>query len=102
MNTKDNNFILLSSTGEKSGFSRKSSISVASIKDIDGKVVKHQGEKIKFRPSFSQANKIDLGNSQEIPEENEKENFLTRTTSKLEKRKSCLRSSKNRFTTDDL
>jgi hypothetical protein len=64
INAKEGNFIFLSSPGEKSGFLRKSSISVASIKDIDGKIVKHNADKIKFRPSFSQVSKFDLGNSQ--------------------------------------
>ncbi len=53
--------IFISTPGEKSGFSRRSSISAASIKDIDGKVVAHQNEKIKFRPSVSQLSKSDLG-----------------------------------------
>lgn len=57
--------IFISTPGEKSTFLRKSSLSAASIKDIDGKLVlPQQNEKIKFRPSFSQGNKLDLGLTQ--------------------------------------
>lgn len=53
--------LFLSSPGDKSAIQRKSSLSAASIKDIDGKLVKHQKETIKFRPSFSQIAKFDIG-----------------------------------------
>lgn len=53
--------LFLSTPGNKIGLQRKSSLSAASIKDIDGKLVKHQKENIKFRPSFSQIAKLDIG-----------------------------------------
>lgn len=53
--------LFLSSPGDKIGLQRKSSLSAASIKNIDGKLVKHQKENIKFRPSFSQIAKFDIG-----------------------------------------
>jgi len=61
INNKGESMLFLSSPGDKIGLQRKSSISAASIKDIDGKLVKHQKENIKFRPSFSQIAKFDIG-----------------------------------------
>lgn len=42
MNNKGESMLFLSAPGEKIGLQRRSSLSASSIKDIDGKLIKHQ------------------------------------------------------------